>query len=80
MAKILKGIIVSTKMQGTVVVEVERVYRHPIYKKTVKKHKKYKAQNKGFELVVGDKVTIKETRPISKETHFAVIEKSSKEI
>lgn len=72
MAKILKGIVVSTKMQKTVVVEVERVYRHPIYKKTIKKHKKYKARNDGFDLKDGDVVTIQETRPISKETHFKV--------
>lgn len=76
MAKILKGNVVSTKMQKTVVVEVERVYRHPIYKKTIKKHKKYKAHNETLELAVGDVVTIEETRPISKDTHFKVISKA----
>lgn len=77
MAKILKGTVISTKMQGTVVVEVERVYRHPLYKKTVKKHKKYKAQNKDLSIAEGDVVTIQETRPISKETHFKVIAKAN---
>ncbi len=76
MAKILKGTVVSTKMQNTVVVQVERVYRHPIYKKTVKKHKKYKAHNEELNLVEGDFVSIQETRPISKDKHFKVISRA----
>lgn len=75
MAKILKGKVVSTKMQKTIVVEVERVFRHPLYKKVVRRHKKYKAHNEKFDLKIGDVVKIKETRPISKDKHFAVTEK-----
>lgn len=77
-AKIFKGKVVSTKMQKTVVIEVERVFRHPLYKKVVRRQKKYKAHNEKFNLKDGDLVKIKETRPISKDKHFAVIEKLGK--
>lgn len=75
MGKILKGKVVSTKMQKTVVVRVERVYAHPLYKKIIRKHKKYKAHNETLELVVGDMVKIAETAPTSKDKHFKVISK-----
>lgn len=75
MPKILEGKVVSTKMMKTVVVEVERVFRHPIYKKVIKRHKKYKAHNEKFQLEKGDQVRIQECRPISKDKHFVVIEK-----
>lgn len=75
MAKVLIGKIVSTKMQKTVVVDVETVYRHPLYKKTVYKNNKFKAHNEDMELNVGDMVKIEETRPISKDKHFKVVEK-----
>lgn len=78
MPKIFKGKVVSTKMQKTVVIEVERVFRHPLYKKVVRRQKKYKAHNEKFNLKDGDLVKIKETRPISKDKHFAVIEKLGK--
>lgn len=74
-AKIFKGEVVSTKMEKTVVVRVERVFRHPLYKKTIRRHKRYKAHNERFNLKEGDKVVIKETRPLSKEKHFIVVEK-----
>ena len=75
MKKILSGEIVSTKMQKTIVVSVERKFRHPRYKKVIIKHKKYKAHNEIADLMVGDKVNIEETRPISKDKHFIVINK-----
>jgi small subunit ribosomal protein S17 len=62
-------------MQKTVVVKVERKFRHPLYRKIIIRHKKYKAHNEKLELVIGDKVKIEETRPISKDKHFNVIEK-----
>jgi len=74
-AKVFQGKVVSTKMAKTVVVEVERVFRHPIYQKIVHRRKKYKAHNEKFDLKIGDVVKIKETRPISKDKHFLVIEK-----
>ncbi len=77
MPKVFTGVVVSTKMQKTVVVRVERKFRHPLYKKVVKKHKKFKAHNEKFDLKEGDIVKIRETRPISKEKHFEVIEKLS---
>lgn len=78
MPKILEGKVVSTKMIKTVVVEVERVFRHPLYKKVIKRHKKYKVHNEKFKLEKGDWVKIKECRPISKDKHFIVIEKMEK--
>lgn len=78
MAKILEGKVVSTKMQKTVVVEVERMFRHPLYKKVIRRHKKYKAHNEKLDLKEGDLVRIKECAPISKDKHFVVIEKLEK--
>ena len=73
--KKLIGIIVSDKMQKTVVVNVERVKEHPKYKKRYKVHKKYKAHDEKGEYKMGDKVMIEETSPISKDKHFVVIKK-----
>ena len=75
MKKIFIGDVVSTKMQKTVVVRVERKFRHPLYKKVITRHKKFKAHNEKLELAVGDRVEIEETRPISKDKHFIVKEK-----
>ena len=70
MAKTLKGIIVSTKMQDTVVVEVSWKKPHPLYKKLLKRSKKFKVATNGQEVKIGDAVTIVETKPISKDKHF----------
>ncbi len=75
MKKTLIGNVVSTKMNKTVVVEVVRKLTHSKYKKVITSNKKYKVHNDEFELVVGDRVSIVETRPISKDKHFKVIEK-----
>ena len=76
MAKILQGKVVSTKMAKTVVVEVERAFTHPLYKKTIRSHKKYKAHLEDeMNIVEGDVVNIQETRPISKDKKFKVIGK-----
>ncbi|OGK21766.1 30S ribosomal protein S17 [Candidatus Roizmanbacteria bacterium RIFCSPHIGHO2_02_FULL_37_15] len=75
MVKIFTGKVVSTKMKKTVTVKVERKFRHSVYKKTIIRHKKYKAHNEDFELKEGDMVKIKESRPISKDKHFIVVEK-----
>jgi len=77
MAKILIGKVVSTKMQKTVVVKVERKFRHPLYEKVIVRHKNYKVHNEDFELKEGDLVKIVEVRPISKDKHFKVFEKLS---
>ena len=64
--RVLQGTIVSNKNDKTVVVEVERKFRHPLYGKFVKHNKKYKAHDEKNAGLVGDIVTIEEHRPISK--------------
>mgnify|MGYP001566600225 CR=1 FL=1 len=73
--KRLQGVVVSDKMQKTVVVKVERIKEHPKYKRRYKMHKKYKAHDENKEYHVGDRVIIEETKPISKDKHFKVIRK-----
>ena len=73
----LKGVIVSDKMQKTVVVKVERIKEHPKYKRRYKVHKKYKAHDEKGEYKTGDKVVIEEYRPISKDKKWKVIKKTS---
>ncbi len=73
--KKLQGEIISTKMQKTVVVKVERVVLHPKYKKRYKISKKYKAHNVLEDIKEGDKVIIEESRPISKDKRWRVIKK-----
>jgi small subunit ribosomal protein S17 len=68
----LVGVVTSNKMEKTVVVEVERVSRHPLYGKVVKTHKKYKAHDENNEARQGDTVQIRECRPISKDKMFFV--------
>jgi small subunit ribosomal protein S17 len=71
--KILSGVVVSDKMKDTVVVNVVRFIKHPKYKKYYKVSKKYKAHNPGNTVKIADKVSIRETRPISKDKHFIVV-------
>jgi len=73
--KQLKGIIISDKMNKTVVVRVERVVQDPKYKKRYKVHKKYKAHDEKEEYKMGNKVIIQECRPISKDKKWRVISK-----
>lgn len=73
--KQLKGIIISNKMQKTVVVEVERIKESPKYKRRYKVHKKYKAHDEKEEYKIGDRVIIKECRPLSKGKRWRVIKK-----
>ncbi len=72
--KELIGIVVSDKMQKTIVVKVERLVKHPLYKKTIKKFKKYKVHDEENKAKVGDKVRIVETRPLSKEKRWRLVE------
>ncbi len=71
--KTLKGTVVSDKMKDTIVVSVNRFIKHSKYKKYYKVSKKYKAHDLGNTKKIGDKVEIKECRPISKDKHFIVI-------
>ena len=70
--KELKGTVVSNKMEKTVRVRVDSVYRHPVYKKVLNKKKIFFAHTEK-ELEIGDKVTIRECKPYSKNVRFAVI-------
>ena len=71
--KILSGLVVSDKMKDTVVVKVSRFIKHPKYGKFLSIDKKYKAHDTGNTKKIGDKVSIQETKPISKDKHFKVI-------
>ena len=71
--RILTGIICKATNKKTVVVEVERTFKHPIYKKYIKRSKKYHAHDETDALSVGDKVMIEETRPISKLKTWKVV-------
>ena len=73
--KTLQGIVVSDKMQKTVVVEVESVKEHPKYKRRFKVHKRFKAHNENPEMKLGNKVIIEECPPISKDKTWKVISK-----
>ncbi len=75
MSKTLKGTVVSDKMSKTVVVRVDDFKKHPRYGKYYKVSKRYKAHDEKSEFHIGDKVFIKETRPISKDKSFVVIKK-----
>lgn len=70
--KVLKGVVVSDKMDKTVVVEVSRFVTHPKYGKRIKKTKKYKAHDENNNSKIGDVVEIIETKPISKDKHFII--------
>ena len=71
--RILSGTIRKATNKKTVVVEVERTFKHPIYKKYIKRSKKYHAHDETNSLKVGDKVIIEETRPISKLKTWKVV-------
>lgn len=73
--KRLKGIVVSNKMQKTVVVKVERIKEHPKYKRRYKIHKLYKAHDEKEQCKVGDAVIIEECRPLSRDKRWRVIKK-----
>ena len=71
--KVLQGTVVSDQMAKTVVVAVERFIKHPKYGKYVTRTKRYKAHDENKKFKVGDKVAIREVRPISKDKTFEVI-------
>lgn len=68
------GTVVSDKMDKTVVVKVERQFAHTIYKKIIKRSERFKAHDEKNDAHVGDKVRIMETRPLSKEKRWRVVE------
>lgn len=68
------GRVVSNKMDKTIVVAIETLVRHPLYKKSVKRTTKFKAHDENNECNIGDTVKIMETRPLSKEKRWRLVE------
>jgi small subunit ribosomal protein S17 len=75
--RVLQGVVVSDKGDKTVVVLVERRVMHPIYKKFIKRSKKYAAHDEANAFKTGDSVRIRECRPISKRKHWEVVAESA---
>ncbi|KKU83154.1 30S ribosomal protein S17 [Candidatus Gottesmanbacteria bacterium RIFCSPLOWO2_01_FULL_49_10] len=73
--KTLVGVVRSTKMGKTVVVEVVTTFRHPIYKKATRKTKRYAVHNELPDIAQGDKVQIAQIKPMSKTKHFIIVSK-----
>lgn len=71
--KVKTGVVVSNKMQKTVVVEVERAFPHPFYKKVVRTSEKFKAHDEENKCAIGDLVEIVETRPVSRHKRWRVV-------
>lgn len=72
--KVRLGTVTSDKMEKTITVSVETVKRHPLYKKTIKTSKKYKVHDENNEAKIGDVVKIMETRPLSKDKRWRLVE------
>ncbi len=72
--KVLEGVIVGDKMEKTAVVEVEDRKKHPLYGKVMRTTKRYKAHDENNQCGVGDRVSIMETRPLSKTKRWRVVE------
>lgn len=72
--KVLVGVVISDKMNKTVVVMVERLVRHEDYGKMVRRRTKLKAHDEENRCAIGDRVAVVETRPLSKEKHWRVTE------
>lgn len=71
--KTLVGVVTSDKMQNTIVVKVSNFVKHPKYAKYISKDKKFKVHDEGNTKKIGDKVTIVECAPISKDKHFRLV-------
>ncbi len=72
--KIISGTVVSNRMDKTAVVQVQRRFAHPVYKKYVSKRVKYKVHDEKNDLNVGDTVRIVETRPLSKDKRWRLLD------
>ncbi len=71
--KVREGVVVSDKMQKTVVVAVESLVTHPMYGRRIRRTKRYKAHDEENRCRVGDRVRIEETRPLSKDKNWRVV-------
>lgn len=72
--KVIIGNVVSNKMDKTIVVEVATLVSHPLYKKQMKKTTKFKVHDENNECLIGDRVKIMETRPLSREKRWRLVE------
>ena len=72
--KVKTGVVVSDKMEKTIVVSVERMVQHPLYGKRIRLTTKFKAHDENNECHEGDTVTIMETRPLSKDKRWRLVE------
>lgn len=75
--KVFSGVVVSAATARTVIVALVRIRRHPLYKKAIKRTRRFAVHNESLTLAVGDKVEIEETKPISRTKHFVVTKKVS---
>lgn len=75
--KVFSGIVVSDKMANTIVISLAYTFRHPLYKKIVKRNKKIYAEN-NLNAKIGDTVRVRETRPLSKLKRFTTLEITKK--
>lgn len=67
---LLTGVVVSNKMEKTVVVRTERIVAHPVFKKLIRKRKNYKAHDENNQCNIGDRVVIVESRPLSRDKRW----------
>jgi len=71
--RVLQGVVVSDKMDKTVTVKVERRFKHPLYKKYIRKSKKYAAHDESNNCKIGEVVSIRECRPLSKRKKWEIV-------
>ena len=71
--RVLQGVVVSDKMDKTVTVQVERRFKHPLYKKYIRKSKKYAAHDESNDIKIGEQVKIRECRPLSKRKKWEIV-------
>lgn len=79
-ARLINGIVASVKNKDTVIVEIVRMTRHPMYRKAVRRTKRFAAHVEKIELIVGDYVTMKEIPPKSKTKHFLIISREDRKV
>jgi small subunit ribosomal protein S17 len=75
--RVLQGTVVSDKNEKTIIVSVERRVMHPVYKKFIRRSKRYAAHDEGNAHKIGDVVFIRECRPISKSKRWEVVDEST---
>ena len=74
--RVMQGVVVSDKGDKTIVVTIERMFKHPLYKKFIRRSKKYHAHDENNSFKIGDQVSIRECKPISKLKRWEVVSAS----